>query len=98
MFRNPGRSPAIPFLIQVQSNRLEPSLGRVMVPMVICTASNPQDHPLTPHMTVQGSLVYANPLDLATVPANRLGDPVGTLAEADQDRIIRALDEMPSRA
>ena len=46
----------------------------------------------------QGRLLYANPLDLATVPASSLGTPVEILAEADQDRVLRAVDEMLSRA
>jgi toxin CcdB len=49
-------------------------------------------------MTVQGQTVYADPLDIATVPASRLGDVLEILPESDQDRIIRTIDEMISRA
>lgn len=98
VFQNPGRNTAVPFVVQVQSDRLARSLGRVVVPLALYGRDGPGDHPLTPHMLVQGRLVYANPLDVATVPASRLGDPVETLAEADQDRIARAVDEMLSRA
>jgi len=98
VFRSPGRNAAIPFVVQVQSNRLAQSLGRVMVPLVLCGPGSPKDHALTPHMTVRDDLVYANPLDIVTVPASRLGAPIEILQEADQDRILRAVDEMLSRA
>ena len=98
VFRNPGRNAAVPFVVQVQSGRLARSMGRVVVPLVLHRAGSPGDYALTPHLMVQGQLVYANPLDVATVPAGHLGDPVETLAEADQDRIVRAMDEMLSRA
>jgi toxin CcdB len=68
------------------------------MPSVLVGANAPEDHPLTPHMTVQGHRVYANPLDLATIPARALTTSFGVLAEPDQDRIIQALDEMVSRA
>lgn len=98
VFRNPGRNAAVPFVVQIQSGRLARSLGRVVVPLVLHGADGPSDHPLTPCMTVQGRLVHANPLDVATVPARRLGDPIEILTEADQDRVMRAMDEMLSRA
>lgn len=81
------------------STRLDRSIGRVVMPLVRCGGYGmPPDHPLTPHLTVQGQAVYANPLDLATVPARRLGGVLAILPERDQARIIRALDEMDSRA
>ena len=49
-------------------------------------------------MTVQGQTVYADPLDIATVPVSRLHDILEILADSDQDRIIRAVDELISRA
>ncbi len=82
VFQNLGRNTAVPFVVQVQSDRLARSLGRVIVPLALHGRDGPGDHSLTPHMLVQGRLV----------------DPVETLAEADQDRIARAMDEMLSRA
>lgn len=58
----------------------------------------PEDHPLTPRLTVLGERVFADPLNIATIPARRLGDPVTTLDEASADAIVRAIDEMISRA
>ena len=62
------------------------------------TARSPTDHAMTPHMVVQGMPVYADPLDIAVVPASRLVTILEFLSEPDQDRIIRAIDEMISRA
>ena len=80
------------------SSRLDRSVGRVVMARVRCGYGAPPDHPLTPHLTVQGLAVYANPLDIATVPASRLANLLVVLPESDQDRIIRAIDEMVNRA
>lgn len=85
-------------MVQIQSNCLDRSLGRVVIPLVTCTSRAPPDHPLTPRLLVDGHDVFANPFDLATVPASRLGEAVAILSERDQDRIIRAVDELVSRA
>ncbi|AQT05760.1 CcdB family protein [Acetobacter persici] len=98
IYRNPGRNRDIPFVVQIQSSRLERSVGRVVIPLVRRSGSTPPDHPLTPHLHVEGEDVFANPFDLATVPAARLGIVVGILDEHDQDKIIRALDELVSKA
>ena len=98
VFANPGRNPEIPFVVQIQSSRLDRLAGRAVMPLNTRRAGSPPDHPLTPHMTVQGKAVYANPLDVATIPAIRLRDALGVLDEADQDRVMRALDELTSRA
>ncbi|MBB2206661.1 CcdB family protein [Gluconacetobacter takamatsuzukensis] len=98
IYRNPGRNRDIPFVVQIQSSRLERSVGRVVMPLVRRSGSAPPNHPLTPHLHVKGEEVFANPLDLATVPAAQLGSAAGVLPERDQDAIIRALDEMVSRA
>lgn len=72
-------------------------MGRVVMPLVRRSAGKPPDHPLTPHLRVVGEDVFANPLDLATVPVVRLGTVLGILPEREQDAIIRALDELVSR-
>ncbi|MBV1830835.1 CcdB cytotoxin-like protein [Komagataeibacter sp. AV436] len=98
IYRNPGRNRDIPFVVQIQSTRLERSVGRVVMPLVRRSAGKPPDHPLTPHLCVEGEDVFANPFDLATVPTTQLGAAIGILAERDQDAIFRALDELVSRA
>lgn len=98
VYRNPGRIEDILFVVQVQSTRLERTLGRVVLPLVRCGRGAPPDHALTPHINVQGQTVYANPLELATVPSARLGRMLEVLSEAAQDRVVQAIDEMISRA
>lgn len=84
-------------MVQIQSSRLERSMGRVVMPLVRRSGSAPPDHPLTPYLHVEEEDIFATPFDLATIPAARLGTAVGVLAERDQDKIIRALDELVSR-
>ncbi|AQS85888.1 MAG: CcdB family protein [Acetobacter aceti] len=98
IYRNPGRNRGIPFVVQIQSNRLERSVGRVVMPLVRRSGSALPDHPLTPHLHVEEEDVFANPLDLATVPATRLGAAFGILGKHDQGKIIRALGELVSKA
>jgi toxin CcdB len=98
VYRNPGRNPDIPFIVQIQSSRLERGLGRVVMPLVRRAGTVPPVHPLTPHLRVEGEDVFANPFDLATVPASRLGNVLYILPERDQDAIIRALDELVMRS
>jgi toxin CcdB len=97
IYKYDGRSEDILFLVQIQSTRLERAAGRVVMPLLRLGYRAPPDHPLTPHMTVQGQTVYADPLDVAAVPASRLRDILEILQDSDQDRIIRAIDEMVSR-
>jgi toxin CcdB len=76
------------------------SAGRVMMPLVRVRRGHgdPPDHALTPHLTVPGQSVHANPLDVATIPKTRLKDVPGMLPDADQERIMQTIDEMPGRA
>ena len=98
IYRNPGRNRDIPFVVQIQSSRLERSVGRVVMPLIRRSGSAPPDHPLTPHLHVEEEDVFANPFDLATVPTTQLGAAIGVLPERDQEAIVRALDELVSRA
>jgi toxin CcdB len=98
VFRSSGRNPDIPFLVQIQSNRLAGSADRVVMPLAVVGYGAPADHPLTPHLRVLGVAVFANPLNLATVRASTLRERVCVLEEREQDRIVRAVDEMISRA
>jgi len=47
---------------------------------------------------VRGESVFANPLDVVTISVKRLGRVLAMLSDPDQDRIIRSIDEMISRA
>lgn len=98
IYTNPGRNRDILFVVQVQSSRLDRSVGRVVLPLVRRSPNAPPDHPLTPHLTVDGHDVFANPFDLATVPASKLGPVLGVIPERYQDVLVRAIDELISTA
>ncbi len=98
VYKNPGRNEDVPFVVQVQSTRLDQSVGRVVVPLVRIGHSAIRDHALTPHLIVMKQFVFADVLNMATLFKARLGDPLVSLAESDQDRIVQAIDEMISRA
>ncbi len=97
VYRNPGRVEDIPYLLQVQSSRLDRSRSRVLIALVRVGHGSPLDHALTPHLAVNGHVVFVNPLNMATIAAARLDEPVAVLGEHDQNRVIRAIDEMISR-
>ena len=98
VYKNPGHDDSIPFVIQLQSTRLDRTITRVVMPLVRPGVRSPKDHALTPHIVVQGQTVYANPLNIATIAVSRLKNVLEILRDSDQDRIIRAIDEMVTRA
>ncbi|ONG54063.1 CcdB cytotoxin-like protein [Pseudoroseomonas deserti] len=99
IFRNPGQRAAIPFVVSLQSTRLERAAGRLVIPLVEASAFAAEEHWLTPRLTVAGRRLVANPFDLATVPLARLGAPVGRIEdEADRAALLRAVDELLSQA
>ena len=85
-------------MVQIQSGRLDWTRGRVMVALRRCYRGGPEDGHLTPRFSIRDELVFADPLNLATIPRAKLGDVVEILPEPAQDRVIRAMDEMISRA
>lgn len=98
VYRSPGRNPDVPFVVLIQSNRLSDASSRLVMALTTRRGKAPPDHPLTPHMTVQGQALYANPFNVATLPSILLQTPVEVLTDVDQDKVIRALDELVSRA
>lgn len=100
VFRNPGQTKvAIPFVVAVQS-AVHDAHGRcVAVPLV---RKDDRDVPvyarrMNPGFIVAGVSVVLHPLDIATLPMEKLGPPVASLASCGDD-IIAALDEVFTRA
>ena len=62
------------------------------------SSESPRNETLSPHLVVQGELVWANPMNMVTLRAHQLGRVLEILSEPAQDRIIRAIDELISRA
>lgn len=97
--RNRGRSrEAIPFVVVVQSSLYDEYSRRVVVPLVKKSYLNMVSHPrFNPTFRVSNIPVVLHPLEIVSVPKDKLGKLVSSLAK-DSDRIIDALDELISRA
>jgi toxin CcdB len=88
---NPDTNHAIPYLLDVQSDLLEPLATRVVVPLVrLSVMPRPARH-LNPVFEVQGDRVVMSTAELAGVPVRAVGEKVEALPE-QRDAIIRALD------
>jgi toxin CcdB len=87
----------IPYLVIVQSQRFDASARRVVVPLLLADKVQSTEPSLTPLFVIEGHDVILNPLQLASVPADQLGEKVCSLAD-DSDRIIAAIDLLISRA
>lgn len=98
VYRNPGRLKiAIPYVVVVQSAILDASRHRVVAPLVCrreAVALNPRFNPV---FVVESQEVVLHPLEMTAIPAERLGEPVASLA-ARGDDIIAAADELLTRA
>ena len=97
VFRSPHRDPHVAFVVQMQANRFDRTRGRVVLALTHRGSMPPPDHAFTPHLIVLGVPVYVDALDIATVPVNRLGPALTVLPEADQGRIITAIDDLIAR-
>jgi hypothetical protein len=74
--------------------------SRVVIPlMAVRTQPRTEGLSVTPAFTIEGSLVYLNPLEMQTVPRSKLGRLVTSLADdPSSGRIINAIDELITRA
>lgn len=96
--RNRGvRQDEIPFVVVVQSQRLDAYARRVVVPLVRGGAVSALEPSLNPAFRVDGIDVVLHPLEMVSVAVERLGEPVASLA-SEGDRIIAAIDVVISRA
>lgn len=95
---NPSRQTGqdIPYLVEVQSDALDMSRRRVVVPLVRQSALGRVDQTLNPAFDIRQEACVLMPLDIASVPVTALGDRIGSL-EPDSDRIIAALDLLLAR-
>ena len=100
VFRNPGRQrEVIPFVVVLQNARFDRGGTRFVVPLVRSEAARVAEHYLAPRFTIEGVEVVLDMFNLATLPADRLGRPIGSLAdEQSRVKLIRALDEFISQA
>ncbi len=93
----PGRDrTAVPYVVVVQSRRFDQLGTRVVIPlMAVRNQPKTEELAVTPAFTIEGRLVYLNPLEIQTVPRLKLGKLVASLADdGSSTRIIRAIDEL----
>lgn len=97
--RNPGKSrEAIPFVVLVQSSLFDNYRRRVVVPLVRKSALGKIGNPrFNPTFKLDGIAVALHPLEIVSVPMERLGEFHSSLA-SDGARIMGALDELLTRA
>ena len=99
ILRNPGRQrDAIPYLVVLQNDRFDRVATRFVAPLILARQAAVREHWLAPRFVVEGIEVVMDVFNLATLPAERLGPPVGSLAGEDaRARLMRALDELVSQ-
>jgi toxin CcdB len=97
--RNTGNhQDSIPFVVIVQSAQFENYRRRVVVPLVRSSAVGKITHgTFNPTFKVRGTLVVLHPLEIVSIPVDRLGVLVGSLREQSQ-LIVAALDELLTQA
>ena len=100
VMRNPGRQhETVPFVVLLQNARFDRAATRLVAPLILAQASRVREHYLAPRFAVAGLDVVMDVFNLATLPASQLGPPVASLADEDsRTRLMRALDELVSRA
>ena len=100
VFRNPGRQrEVIPFVVVLQNARFDRGDTRFVAPLVRSEVARIAEHHLAPRFIVEDVEVTLDVFNLATLPSDRLGRPVASLAdEESRVKLIRALDELVSRA
>ena len=96
---NPGRNTdAIPYVVVVQSTQFGSYRRRVVVPLVLASALGPSPFAsFNPVFRILGTDVVLHPLEMVSVPTDKLGPVVASLAHESQ-AIVAALDELFSRA
>ncbi len=95
---NPSRKTGqtIPYLVEVQSDALDISRRRVVVPLVRQADLGQVDQILNPAFEIRGDVLVLMPLDIAAIPKTSLGEAVGSI-KSESDRIIGALDLLLAR-
>ncbi len=97
--RNAGQhKDTIPFVVVVQSSQFDGYRRRVVVPLVRTSAIGKVSYSaFNPTFKIRGVAVVLHPLEIVSVPVDRLGDVVASLRDESQT-IVAALDELLSRA
>jgi toxin CcdB len=97
--RNAGKhEDTIPFVVVVQSAQFDSYRRRVVVPLVRATVIGKIDYArFNPTFKIRGTAVVLHPLEIVSIPVDRLGERVDSLRDNSQ-LIVAALDELLTRA
>jgi len=97
--RNTGKhKDTIPFVVVAQSAQFDSYRRRVVVPLVRSTAIGKIGFVgFNPSFKIRGVAVVLHPLEIVSVPADQLGEVVGSLSD-ESPLIVAALDELLTRA
>jgi toxin CcdB len=88
---NAKTNQSVPFLLDVQSDLLEPLSTRVVVPLVAAATMGKAINHLNPRFTIRNITVFMSTAELAGISIRDLGERVGSLKE-QRDEIMAALD------
>jgi toxin CcdB len=97
--RNTGaHKDTIPFVVIVQSAQFDDYRRRVVVPLVRSAAIGKVSYPtFNPTFKIRGTPVVLHPLEIVSIPLDKLGVLVGSL-KVESQRIMAALDELLTQA
>jgi len=100
VFVNPGRRrDVVPYVVALQNRRFDRMASRFVAPLVLRGRVAAEPHYLAPRFMVEGQEVVLDVFNLATMPAERLGAVVASLADDNSRmKLVRALDEFLSQA
>ena len=86
------RLPSGVLVVDVQSDLLNPTNTRVVVPLIAAVDLVTQPARLTPSFEIEGRKVMLLPLQMAAIPRRELGDqPIRMLTEEEAYAVRRAL-------
>lgn len=90
---------AAPYLVIVQSRRLDRLPTRVVIPLIQPRGVNDFDPDLAPACRIEGQSLVLAPWQIFTLPVTALGPVVASLSDDnDSVMVIRAIDELITRA
>lgn len=91
VYRNPSSAARIrPYLLDVQSDLIEPLATTVVVPLIPAVHFSPISH-LNPRFEIEGTEVVMSTAEIAGVPKSAIGEWVCSL-EDRRSEIVGALD------
>jgi toxin CcdB len=97
--RNSGiHKDSIPFVVIVQSAQFDSYRRRVVVPLVRSTAIGKVRHgTFNPTFKIRGTSVVLHPLEIVSIPVDKLGALVGSL-KVESQTVMAALDDLLTQA